>query len=162
MTGAISKSQKWCSNSWVCSAIGPYTSLTPSWPKNRFNWRQAIVTKCSCFHFLGEEISSVFMAGCSYAESWWYADSSVDDRLRPCKHISLESPSHISSAGVSTRVGEQRQHILTCFLCCNFFFAIQLHKQQCFKSFYQASGIPILGNFVVYTWYIPGLWPSLS
>ena len=75
LTRAICKSQKWCSNSWVCSAIGPYTPLTPSWRKNCFDCLQASVTKCSCFHFLGEEISSVFMAGCSYAESWWYADA---------------------------------------------------------------------------------------
>ncbi len=29
-------------------------------------------------------------------------------------------------------------------------------------QYIQTSGTPILGNFVVYTWYIPGLWPSLS
>jgi len=49
------------------------------------------------------------MAGCSNVESWRNAESSVDDRLRPCNHVSLMSPSHIFIAGLCTRVGEQRQ-----------------------------------------------------
>ena len=50
-----------------------------------------------------------FMAGCSSAEPWWDADSWVDDRLRPCKLISLMTPSHIFYAELSVRDGVQRR-----------------------------------------------------
>ncbi len=48
----------------------------------------------------------------------------VSDRLRPCKHISLEFPSPIFIVGLSTRVGKQP----TCFSGCEFFFAIRLYN----------------------------------
>jgi hypothetical protein len=52
---------------------------------------------------------TAFMSGCSSAEPWWDADSWVDDRLRPCKRISLMPPSHIFNAELSVRVGAQRR-----------------------------------------------------
>jgi hypothetical protein len=33
----------------------------------------------------------------------------VDDRLRPCKHISLMFPSHIINAELNARVGKQQR-----------------------------------------------------
>ncbi len=61
------------------------------------------------------------------AKSWWNAEFRVDDRLRPCKHISLEFPSHIFIVGLSTRVGEQPNCDSTCFLAVDF-FAIRLYN----------------------------------
>ncbi len=45
----------------------------------------------------------------------------VNDRLRPCKHISLMSPSSIFNVELSARVGEQQHPVPTCFVDCNFF-----------------------------------------
>ena len=52
----------------------------------------------------------------------------MDDTLRPCKHISLELPAPIFIAGLSTRVGEQRNCNSTCFSGCEFFFAIRVYN----------------------------------
>ncbi len=52
----------------------------------------------------------------------------VDDRLRPCKHISLEFPSPFFIVGLSTRVGKQSNCDSTCFSGCEFFFAIRLYN----------------------------------
>ena len=106
LTGANLKSQKWSSKSWACSAITSYTILTPLWWWNHFNCGQSIIPECLCFRFLGEQTPTAFMACCSSAQSWWDTNSWVDDRLRPCKHISLMSPSHIFIVGLSARVGE--------------------------------------------------------
>jgi hypothetical protein len=77
------------------------------------------------------------MTGCSVIKSWLNAETWMDDRLRPCKHISLVSQSHIFIAGISTRVGKQHQHIPTCCLGSKFlFFAMQLHKSQCLTNQY--------------------------
>ncbi len=51
------------------------------------------------------------MTGCRNAKSWLSAESSVDDRLRPCKHISLMSPSRIFTVGLSARVRAEREHL---------------------------------------------------
>ena len=45
-----------------------------------------------------------YLTCCSNAKLWLSADSWVDDRLRPCKHILLKSPSHIFTVGLSARV----------------------------------------------------------
>ncbi len=42
-----------------------------------------------------EQTPTAFMACCSNAKSWWNAEFWLDDRLRPCKHISSELPSPI-------------------------------------------------------------------
>ncbi len=70
------------------------------------------------------------MACCSNAKSWWNAEFRVDDRLRPCKYISLEFPSHNFIVGLSTRVGEQPNCDSTCFYGCEFFFAIRLYTRN--------------------------------
>jgi hypothetical protein len=54
----------------------------------------------------------------------------VDDRLRPCKHISLELPSPIFIVGLSTRVGGQPNCDSACFSGCEFFFAIRLYNRN--------------------------------
>ena len=54
----------------------------------------------------------------------------MNDRLRPCKHISLEFPIHIFIVGLSTRVGEQPNCDSTCFSGCEFFFAIRLYDSN--------------------------------
>jgi hypothetical protein len=73
-------------------------------------------------------------SGSSILKSWLDAETWMDDRLRPCKHFSLVSQSHIIFAGISTRVDKQQQHNPTCFLESNFFLQFfQLHKQQFFK-----------------------------
>ncbi len=54
----------------------------------------------------------------------------MDDRLRPCKHISLELPSPICIVGLSTRVGGQPNCDSTCFSGCEFFFAIRLYNRN--------------------------------
>ena len=84
-------------------------------------WK-AIIPECLCSHFLRERNSSAFMACCSNTESWWNAHFWEDDRLGPCKHISLMSPSPIFAARLCARVGEQRQRVPTCFVNCNFLF----------------------------------------
>ncbi len=48
----------------------------------------------------------------------------MDDRLRPCKHISLELPSPIFIVGLSTRVGGQPNYDSTCFSGCEFFLQL--------------------------------------
>ncbi len=48
----------------------------------------------------------------------------MDDRVRPCKHISLELPSPLFIVGLSIRVGKQSNCDSTCFSGCEFFFAI--------------------------------------
>ncbi len=48
----------------------------------------------------------------------------MDDRLRPCKHISLELPSPIFIVGLSTRVGGQPNCDSTCFSGCEFFLQL--------------------------------------
>ncbi len=55
----------------------------------------------------------------------------MDDRLRPCKHISLMSASHIFNVELSARVVEQQHPVPTCFVDCNFFLQFQLDKPQC-------------------------------
>ena len=122
MTGAILKSQKQSSKSRACLAINWYSFLTPFWCWNRFTCDQPIIIEHLCFHFIGEQSPTAFMAGCSSAESWWSANFWVDDRLRPCKHISLMSPSSIFNVELSARVGEQQHPVPTCFVDCNFFF----------------------------------------
>ncbi len=54
---------------------------------------------------------------------------SLDDRLRPCKHISLELPSHLFIAKLC-RVGEQSNCDSACFSGCEFFFAIRLYNRN--------------------------------
>ncbi len=85
---------------------------------------KSIIPECSCFHFCGEQTPTAFMACCSNTKSWWNAEFWVDDRLKPCKHISLEFPSHIFIAGLSTRVGEQPNCDSTCFLVVNIFLQL--------------------------------------
>ncbi len=77
--------------------------------------------------------SPAIMTGSS-AKSWLNTDSWLDDRLGPCHHISLVSHSYIFIAGISTRVGKQQQHSLTCFVAVISPFCTQLHKSQCFKK----------------------------
>jgi hypothetical protein len=48
--------------------------------------------------------------------------------LSPCKHISLEFPSHIFIVGLSTRVGEQPNCDSTCFSGRDICFAIRLYN----------------------------------
>ena len=50
----------------------------------------------------------------------------MDDRLRPCKHISLKLPSPIFIVGLSTRVGWQPNCDSTCFSGCDFFLRLDL------------------------------------
>ena len=111
VTREIFESQKWCSKSWACSAISSNSFLTPSWCQKGINCGKAIIPECLCSHFLRERNSSAFMAGCSNTESWWNAHFWEDDRLGPCKHISLMSPSPIFAARLCTRVGEQPWHV---------------------------------------------------
>ncbi len=81
-------------------------------------------------HFCGEQTPTAFMACCSSAKSWWNAEFWADDRLRPCKHISLEFPSPIFVVGLSTRVAEQPNCDSTCFPGCEFFFATRLYNSN--------------------------------
>ncbi len=67
---------------------------------------------------------TAFMACCSNSKSWWNAEFWVDDRLRPCKHISSEFPSLIFIVRLSTRVGEQPNCNSTCFSGCEFFLQL--------------------------------------
>ncbi len=80
------------------------------------------------FSFCKDQTPKAFMACCSNAKSWSNAGFLVDDRLRHCKHISLEFPSYIFIVGLSTRVGEQPNCDSTCFSGCEFFFAIRLYN----------------------------------
>jgi hypothetical protein len=82
-------------------------------------------------------VPTTFITGCSILKSWLNAETWMDDRLRPCKHISLVSQSHIFIVGISTRVGKQQQHNPTWFLGSNFLFLqINYIKLQCFKIEY--------------------------
>ncbi len=65
---------------------------------------------------------TTLMTGCSILKSWLNAETWMDDRLRPCIHISLVSQSHILIAGISTRVGKQQQCNPTSFLGSNYLF----------------------------------------
>ena len=76
------------------------------------------------------------MTCCSNAKSWWNAEFRVDDRLWPCKHISLELPSPIFIVGLSTRVGEQPNCYSTCFSGCELFFAIRLYNSNDSQSWH--------------------------
>jgi hypothetical protein len=88
---------------------------------------------------------TAFMAGCSNVESWRNAESSVDDRLRPCNHVSLMSPSHIFIAGLCTRVGEQRQPIPTCFLgCAPGFLELSCVTKQTYVHVYESPEFKII------------------
>ncbi len=114
-----------------------------AWSHESFSWHRwnewlpshlqqkvakSIIPECSCFHFCWEQTPTAFMACCSNAKSWWNAEFQVDDRLRPCKHISLEFPSPIFIVGLSTRVGEQPNCDSTHFSGCEFFYAIRLYN----------------------------------
>ncbi len=85
---------------------------------------KSIIPDCSCFHFCGVQTPTAFMACCSNAKSWKNAEFWVDDRLRPCKHISLEFPSHIFIVGLSARVGEQPNCNSTWFSGCELFLQL--------------------------------------
>ncbi len=85
---------------------------------------KSIIPERSCFHFCGEQTRTALMACCSNAKSWWNAEFWLDDRLRPCKHISLELPSPICIVGLSTRVGGQPNCDSTCFSGCEFFLQL--------------------------------------
>jgi hypothetical protein len=67
-------------------------------------------------------VPTTFMTGCSILKSWSNVETWMDDRLRPCKHISSVSQSHTFIAGISTRVGKQQQRNPTSFLGSNFLF----------------------------------------
>ncbi len=82
---------------------------------------KSITLERSCFHFCREQTPTALMACCNNSESWWNAEFRVDNKLRSCKHISLEFPSHIFIVGLSTRVGEQPNCDSTCFSGCEFF-----------------------------------------
>ncbi len=64
------------------------------------------------------------MALCSNAKSWRNAEFWVDDWLRPYKHMSWGSPSHILIVGLSTRVDKQPYCNSTCFLAVNSFLQL--------------------------------------
>ncbi len=90
---------------------------------------------------------TTFIACCSNAKSWWNAEFWMDYRLRPCKHIPLEFPSHIFIAGLSTRVGDQPNCDSTCFLVVNCFLQLDfiiamIHTLTC------PSQVCILGSMV--------------
>ncbi len=97
---------------------------------NNKRWQKSIIPERSCFHFCGEQTPTTFMACCSNDKSWWDAEFWVDDRLRPCKHISLELPSPIFIVGLSNRVGERSNCDSTCFSGCEFFFATRLYNRN--------------------------------
>ena len=67
-------------------------------------------------------LPTAFMTSCSSGKSWLNAETWLDDRLGPCKHISLVTQSHIFISGISARVGEQHHHVATCFLGSNSLF----------------------------------------
>ena len=79
--------------------------FVPLWfdVKNKFKKTANLKCKRSAY--------TAFMTGCSNAKSWLSAESSVDDRLRPCKHISLKSQSRIFTVGLSARVRAEREHL---------------------------------------------------
>ena len=62
----------------------------------------------ACVSLYAEQIPTVFMTGCSNPKTCLSAESWVDDRLRPYKHISLKFPSHIFTVGLSARVRAER------------------------------------------------------
>ena len=128
VTREIFKSPRWCSKSWACSAISSNSFLTPSWCQKVVNCGQAIIQECLCCHFLRERNSSAFMAGCSNTESWWNAHFWGDDRLGPCKHISLisPSPSSLRLGGSAPDLASSDNVFQHVFSIAIFFFAIQL------------------------------------
>ncbi len=93
-------------------------------------WPNQSFLSVHVFTFVGSRPPSAFMACCSHAKSCWNAEFRVNDRLRPCKHISLEFPIHIFIVGLSTRVGEQSNCDSTCFSGCEFFFATRLYYRN--------------------------------
>jgi hypothetical protein len=53
------------------------------------------------------------MTFCSNAKSQLNADSCMDNRLRPCEHISLMHPSHIFIVGTYSRVVRERESAIS-------------------------------------------------
>ena len=85
-------------------------------------WQNQSFLSVNLFTFVGSRPPQhSWPAAATPNQVWWNAEFWVDDRLRPCKHISLQLPSPIFIVGLSTRVGGQPNWDSTCFSGCEFF-----------------------------------------
>jgi hypothetical protein len=87
-------------------------------------WPNLSLMSVQVFTFVGSRPPQHSWLPAATLKSLWNAEFRVDDRLRPCKHISLEFPSHIFIVALSTRVGKQPNCDSTCFSGCEFFLQL--------------------------------------
>ncbi len=97
---------------------------------------KSIIPECSCFHFLGKQTRTAFMACCSHAKSGWNAEFRVDDRLRPLQtHFIRVAKSYLHS-GTRYQSWQATKLWFNMFFCLWIFFCNQTLYLQWFTSWH--------------------------